>query len=127
MRRNIHDLLNDLDAAGVELDTAVDARVTGSFRKLFKQDDREFSALARYESIVKEITDTLGHCVTLQKSIRANRVDLAQKQDHLNPAYMAQEGRVLERVAELRRLTERPEPTAPAGDQPEVIESTTEA
>src|SRR6185369_3357750 len=95
MRNNLHHLFADFKAAATELDQAVEARISGSFRKVWIQDEREFSALKKVEEIAASINETVSYCVVLQKSLRANRVDMAQRTDHLSADFMTREQRLL--------------------------------
>lgn len=112
MRKNLYELVADFEAAESELQRVVQTRISGSFKKLFKQDAEEFQALKNLEEIGASIGDTVGHCLTLAKSLRANRIDLGTRSDHLSDDFMRSEQRILERASYLQSLIARPEPAS---------------
>lgn len=126
MRKNLHELLNDLDRAGTECDQATEAQVTGSFRKPFEQQRRNDSSLANYEATIESLKETADYCRRLVQSIRVTKVELSTIADSLSPAFMEKEKRLFERVTELNRLTKRPEPE-PIAAPAEITELTQEA
>lgn len=113
--KNLKLLLEDLDAAWLELDLAMQDRKARRYRKEFKQREREVTAIARFEQIVIEAKDTLGHLNLVAHSLQVVRRQLIDEPgDELDERTLLLDQKLARLVGRYREFAGQPEPAGEA-------------